>query len=62
MLLTLFMLSEAVLSVDRTGLPYFVVMIDDSASQGVVDQFADPKARAASADLAKPSRQGASPG
>ena len=25
----------------------------DSASQGVVDQFADPKAKAASADLAK---------
>src|SRR4051812_6989908 len=27
-LLTLFMLSEAVLSVERTGLPYFVVMVD----------------------------------
>jgi hypothetical protein len=52
-LLALFMLSEAVLSVERMGLPYFVVMIDDSASQGVVDQFADPKAMAASAELAK---------
>ncbi len=51
-LLTLFMLSEAVLSVERTGLPYFVVMIDDSASDSVVDQFADPKAKAASAELA----------
>jgi hypothetical protein len=51
-LLALFMLSEAVLSVDRMGLPYFVVMIDDSASQAVVDQFADLKAKKASADLA----------
>ncbi len=52
-LLALFMLSEAVLSVDRTGLPYFVVMVDDSASQQVVDQYADPKAKATAADLAK---------
>jgi len=52
-LLALFMLSEAVLSVDRTGLPYFVVMVDDSASQQVVDQYADPKARATAAELAK---------
>ena len=41
------MLSEAVLSVERTGLPYFVVMVDDSASQQVVDQYADPKTKAA---------------
>ena len=52
-LLTLFMLSEAVLSVDRTGLPYFVVMVDDSASQGVVDQYADAKTRDEAAALAK---------
>ena len=52
-LLALFMLSEAVLSVDRTGLPYFVVMVDDSASQQVVNQYADPKAKAAAAELAK---------
>ncbi len=51
-LLALFMLSEAVLSVERTGLPYFVVMIDDSASQGVVDQPADPRAGAAATALA----------
>ncbi len=51
--LALFMLTEAVLSVDRTGLPYFVVMVDDSASQQVVDQYADPKAKAIAADLAK---------
>ncbi len=52
-LLALFMLSEAVLSVDRTGLPYFVVMVDDSASQQLVDQYADPKARVVAAELAK---------
>src|SRR5689334_5496494 len=33
--LAVFMLSEAVLSVERTGLPYFVVMVDDSASAQV---------------------------
>src|SRR3954451_12515367 len=51
-LLTLFMLSEAVLSVERTGLPYFVVMVDDSASQQVEDQYGDPKLREATAALA----------
>ncbi len=51
-LLALFMLSEAVLTIERMGLPYFVVMIDDSASQKVVDQFADPKAKAAADALA----------
>ncbi|WP_435016662.1 VWA domain-containing protein [Tundrisphaera sp. TA3] len=56
-ILALFMLSEAVLSVDRTGLPYFVVMVDDSASQRVVDQYADPKAKEAAADLARASGQ-----
>src|SRR5205823_316243 len=34
-LLAVFMLSEAVLSVERTGLPYFIIMADDSASGGV---------------------------
>jgi uncharacterized membrane protein len=52
-LLALFMLSESVLSVDRTGLPYFVVMVDDSASQAVVDQYADAPSKATAAGLAK---------
>jgi hypothetical protein len=52
-LLAMFMLSEAVLSVERTGLPYFVVMVDDSASQQVADQYDDPKAKAAAEALAK---------
>jgi hypothetical protein len=56
-LLALFMLSEAVLSVERTGLPYFVVMVDDSASQSVVDQYADPKTREAIGALAKEAGQ-----
>jgi len=53
LLLAVFMLSEAVLSVERTGLPYFVVMVDDSASQQVADQYNDPKAKAAAEALAK---------
>jgi hypothetical protein len=52
--LAVFMLSEAVLSVDRTGLPYFVVMVDDSASGQIVDQFASPKTKAALAELTRP--------
>src|SRR3954469_1413060 len=52
--LTVFMLSEAVLSVDRTGLPYFVVMVDDSSSARIVDQYANPKTRAALAELIRP--------
>src|SRR3954469_10638054 len=52
-LLTVFMLSEAVLSVERTGLPYFVVMVDDSASAQVVDQYASAKTKSALAELTK---------
>lgn len=49
--LVLFMLSEAVLLVERTGLPYFVIMVDDSASEQVADQFEDPKVKTALAEL-----------
>lgn len=51
--LAVFMLAEAVLSVERTGLPYFVVMIDDSASLGVVDSHADPNLKTLAPRLAK---------
>jgi hypothetical protein len=51
--LAMLMLSEMVLSVERTGLPFFVVMADDSASGGVEDQYADPKLKAAAESLAK---------
>lgn len=52
-LLAVFMLSEAVLSVERTGLPYFVLMVDDSASSQVVDQYANPRTKAALTELTK---------
>jgi hypothetical protein len=52
-LLAMFMLSEAVLSVDRTGLPYFVILADNSASAGVADAYADPKAKQNAAELAR---------
>ncbi len=52
-LLAMFMLSEAVLSVERTGLPFFIIMADDSASSGVIDQFAEPKMQDRAAELAK---------
>ncbi len=58
-LLTLFMLSEAVLSVERTGLPYFIFMVDDSASGHIVDHFENPKIKGALGDLtmqAEPTR------
>lgn len=50
--LIMLMLGEMVLSVERTGLPYFVVMVDDSASQGVADRYADAKVKEAIASLA----------
>ncbi len=42
-LLAIFLLSEAVLSVQRTGLPNLTIMVDDSASQAIADQYADPE-------------------
>lgn len=41
--LLLFMLAEFVLSLNRTGLPYVVVLLDDSASMGTVDRYEDKK-------------------
>ena len=51
--LAMLMLAEMVLSVERTGLPYFIVMADDSASTSVADQYADPAVRKAASELAK---------
>jgi hypothetical protein len=56
-LLAMFLLSEAVLSVDRTGLPTFVVMVDDSASASIADPYEDPKARATADELAKAAKK-----
>ena len=47
LLLLVFMISEAVLSVERTGLPYLTIMIDDSASVRIADQYERPETRAA---------------
>ena len=41
--LAVFMLSEAVLSVGRQGLPNLTIMVDDSASESIADQYADPR-------------------
>ncbi len=41
--LAIFMLYEPVLSVQRTGLPYVTILIDDSASQRIADQYEDQK-------------------
>ena len=44
-LLAMFMLSEAVLSVARTGLPYVTILIDDSASERIADQYEKPEVK-----------------
>ncbi len=43
LLLLLLMASGVALAVQRTGLPYLVVLLDSSASMGIVDQYRDPK-------------------
>lgn len=62
-LLTVFFLSEAALSVDRTGLPYLAVMVDDSASEQIADQYEKPEVQAEAAALAgaAPPTDGAKP-
>ena len=52
LLLATFMLSEAVLSVERTGLPYLTILLDDSASERIADQYEKPAVKAAVDDLA----------
>src|SRR5205823_1652598 len=56
LLLLVFMISEAVLSVERTGLPYLSIMIDDSASQQIADQYELPETSAALEALAAGAR------
>ena len=46
---TLLFLSQALLSVERTGLPYLLVMIDTSASMGTLDRYS----RSDEAELAR---------
>jgi hypothetical protein len=45
LLLAVFMLSEAVLSVQRTGLPYLTILVDDSASEQIADQYEKKEVR-----------------
>ncbi len=61
LLLLVFMISEAVLSVERTGLPYVTIMIDDSASESIPDQYERPETRAALQTLASQAAAPASP-
>jgi len=53
--LVLFMIAQWVLTVHRTGLPYIVVLIDDSGSMGIVDHYDDEKLRAGIAQTLKKS-------
>jgi hypothetical protein len=56
--LAMWMLAEPFLSVKRTGLPYLTILIDDSASQGIADQYDKPEVTAAFDKLAAASRPG----
>ena len=60
-LLAMFMLSEAVLSVERTGLPYVTILVDDSASQRIADQYEKPEVQTALDALAAAARRRAVP-
>lgn len=51
--LAMLMLSEVVLSVERTGLPSFLILVDDSASGQIADAYDDPKARSTADELAR---------
>ncbi len=55
-LLAMFMLSEAVLSVERKGLPYLAILVDDSASQRIADQYENPELKAQLDALAAPAK------
>ena len=45
--IVLLVLSEVTLIVDRTGLPFIAVLLDDSASMGLADQYSDSRDKAA---------------
>ncbi|HEY4309885.1 MAG TPA: VWA domain-containing protein [Pirellulales bacterium] len=38
-----FMIAQVAVTLERTGLPYLVFAVDDSASMGVVDRYDDPQ-------------------
>ena len=43
--MVLFMIAEWLLTLNRTGLPYVVLLVDDSASMGIADRYDDEKLR-----------------
>ncbi|MHC4880807.1 MAG: vWA domain-containing protein, partial [Planctomycetota bacterium] len=49
----LLILTELTLVVDRTGLPFIAVLVDDSASMSLDDQYSDPAERSAVRTLLK---------
>jgi hypothetical protein len=53
--LAMLVLSEAVLTVERTGLPTFAILVDDSASAQIADPYAETKAQEEAAALARAS-------
>src|SRR5262245_26355633 len=52
-ILIVLMLGELDLRIDRRGLPYLALIIDDSASMTVPDQYSDAKIQAAAQSLAE---------
>ncbi|MDA1163674.1 MAG: hypothetical protein O3B13_11285 [Planctomycetota bacterium] len=53
--IVLLILSEVTLIVDRTGLPFIAVLIDDSASMGLEDQYSSSRDQAAAISFLKTS-------
>lgn len=51
--IVLFMIAQFVLSLKRTGLPYLVVAIDDSASMNIADRYDDEQLRSLIAERIK---------
>lgn len=53
LLLAMLLLSEVVLTLDRTGLPTFLILIDDSSSSQVVDAYSTPAEETEAKQLAQ---------
>lgn len=53
LIVTLLVISELTLVVDRTGLPWVVILVDDSASMGLEDRYEDSSEKLAADRLAQ---------
>lgn len=51
--IVLLILSEVTLVVDRTGLPFVAILLDDSASMGLEDQYSDSRQKSAAMSLTR---------